>query len=225
MNRDNAQEPNWQAKKQHYQDEQVVEQYNRRRFKGGFAGGKTSRKWNMILRATQGLEGIRRVMDVPCGTGRFTQQILQHGWKLVNGDISGPMLRSAREVAESDAGLLGSVRFDAEKLPFPDRSLDLILSIRFLMHVPRDVRVRIFREFGRVSTRYVVLDVRHKYCLNTWFKRLRRALGSRTKLPEHRYSMAELYQDIEAGGLRIVRKVWNWPPFSEKLVLLCERAG
>ncbi|MCC6466352.1 MAG: class I SAM-dependent methyltransferase [Planctomycetes bacterium] len=224
MTRETAPEPDWKAKKQHYQDEEVVQKYNQVRFKGGFAGSKTRRKWDMILRAVQGLPGIQRVMDVPCGTGRFTQQILAHGWKLVNGDISGPMLRAARDVAEGRAGLLGSLRFDAEKLPFADRSLDLILSIRFLMHVPRDVRVRIFREFGRVTTRYVVLDVRHKYCLNTWFKRLRRALGSRTKLPEHRYSLAELQQDIEAGGLRIVRKVWNWPPFSEKLVLLCERA-
>jgi hypothetical protein len=30
---------------------------------------------------------------------------------------------------------------------------------------------------------------------------------------------------MQDAGLRIVRKVWNVPPFSEKLVLLCEKAG
>ncbi|MBE7492108.1 MAG: class I SAM-dependent methyltransferase [Planctomycetes bacterium] len=214
----------WEAKKRHYQREDVVEKYNQVRFKGGFAGRTTRNKWRMILRATTGLEGIRRVLDLPCGTGRFTRQILDHGWKLVNGDISLPMLRSAREVGGGHAAHLGSARMDAERLPFADASLDLVISIRFLMHVPREVRPRIFAEFARVTRRYVVLDVRHKYCLNTWFKHVRRLFSRKVKLPEHRYNMAELEDDIRAGGLRIVRKVWNWPPFSEKLVLLCEKA-
>jgi ubiquinone/menaquinone biosynthesis C-methylase UbiE len=217
------QEPDWEAKKRHYQRQDVVDKYNRVRFKGGFHGRTTVNKWNMILRAVDGLDGISRVLDLPCGTGRFTQQILEHGWKLVNGDISLPMLRSAREVAQGHNALIGSTRFDAEHLPFADRSLDLVLSIRFLMHVPRSVRPRIFAEYARVSKRYVVLDVRHKYCLNTWFKHVRRVFSKKVKLPEHRYNMRELEEDIKAGGLRIVRKVWNWPPFSEKLVLLCEK--
>lgn len=217
------QEPDWEAKKRHYQREDVVEKYNKVRFKGGFHGRTTVNKWKMIQRAVAGLEGISRVLDLPCGTGRFTQQILEHGWKLVNGDISLPMLRSAREVGENHPALIGSARFDAEHLPFADGSLDLVISICFLMHVPRSVRPGIFREYARVSKRYVVLDVRHKYCLNTWFKHIRRLFSSKVKLPEHRYNMAELEEDIKAGGLSIVRKVWNWPPFSEKLVLLCEK--
>ena len=216
-------EPDWEQKKRHYQSREVVEKYNRVRFKGGFEGRTTRNKWNMILRAVRGLEGIRRVLDLPCGTGRFTRQITARGWKLVNGDISLPMLSSAREVAVGDANLIGSARMDAEHLPLADSSLDLVLSIRFLMHVPRAVRPRIFAEYARVG-RWVVLDVRHKYCLNTWLKRVRRLFRKRVKLPEHRYSLRELEQDIAAGGLRIVRRVWNWPPFSEKLVLLCERA-
>lgn len=216
-----ADEPDWEAKKRHYQKQEVVDRYNRVRFEGGFEGRTTRNKWNMILRALHGVEGIGTVLDLPCGTGRFTRQILARGWKLINGDISLPMLCSARDVAP---GLLGSVRFDAEHLPFADNSLDLVLSIRFLMHVPRSVRPAIFREYARVSRRYVVLDVRHKYCLNSWLKRLRRVLRGKVKVPEHRYNMAQLEQDVAAGGLRIVRKVWNWPPLSEKLVLLCEKA-
>jgi ubiquinone/menaquinone biosynthesis C-methylase UbiE len=218
-------EPDWEQKKRHYQKQEVVDKYNRVRFQGGFAGRTTRNKWRMILRAVHGLEGIQRVLDLPCGTGRFTQQVIEHGWKLINGDISLPMLQSAREVAAGDPGLIGSARMDAEHLPFADASLDLILSIRFLMHVPRSVRPRIFREYARVSKRYVVLDVRHKYCLNTWMKHFRRVFSSRVKLPEHRYNMRELEEDIQAGGLRIVRKVWNLPPFSEKLVLLCEKTA
>lgn len=212
-------EPDWQSKKQHYQQGDVVAGYDDRRFKGGVSGPKSERKWRMILKATRGVS-IETVLDLPCGTGRFTQRALAHGWKLVNGDISQPMLVTAREYAAP--GLLGSARMDAEKLPFADGSIDLVMSIRFLMHVPRDVRIRIYREYARVG-RHVVIDVRHRYSLGLWWKKLRRALGMRVKVPEHRYTLSELNADLQEAGLRCVRRVWNLPPFSEKLVLLCVR--
>jgi len=215
--------PDWDAKKSHYQSEDVVDKYDDRRFKGGLAGPKSERKWQMILKAVKGLDGIETVMDLPCGTGRFTSRILEHGWKLINADISQPMLEKAREYTQGNENYLGSARMNAEKLPFADGTLDLVISIRFLMHVPKDVRIRIFREYARVCKRYVVLDVRHKYCLNLWWKKFRRRLGFRVKVPEHRYNMRELDADIAEAGLTIRRKVWNWPPFSEKLVLLCEK--
>ncbi|MCB9894148.1 MAG: class I SAM-dependent methyltransferase [Planctomycetes bacterium] len=216
-------EPDWDAKKSHYQRDDVVDAYDNRRFKGGVAGPKSERKWRMILKAVRGLPDIKTVLDLPCGTGRFTSRILEHGWKLINGDISGPMLARAREYGQGNPALVGSARMNAEQLPFADGALDLVISIRFLMHVPHDVRIRIFREYARVSKRYVVMDVRHKYCLNLWWKRFRKKLGLKVKVPEHRYSIAELERDVEAAGMRIVRKVWNAPPFSEKLVLLCEK--
>lgn len=224
MNETAGREPDWEKKKAHYQSDDVVDKYDDRRFKGGLAGPKSERKWQMILKSVHGLDGIKTVMDLPCGTGRFTSRILDHGWNLINADISGPMLVKAREYTPGFDNYLGAARMNAEHLPFADGTLDLVISIRFLMHVPRDVRIRIFREYGRVSKRYVVLDVRHKYCLNLWWKKFRKAFGSRTKVPEHRYGMAELDKDIKEAGLRIVRKVWNAPPFSEKLVLLCEKA-
>jgi ubiquinone/menaquinone biosynthesis C-methylase UbiE len=215
-------EPDWDKKKAHYQSEDVVQKYDDRRFKGGLAGKKSETKWQMILKAV-GDADVSTVLDLPCGTGRFTERILDHGWKLINGDISGPMLKKAREYTEGHDNYLGSARMNAEHLPFPDSSLDLVISIRFLMHVPHDVRINIFREYARVSKRYVVLDVRHKYCLNLWWKKFRKKLGFKVKVPEHRYGMAELNKDIAAGNLRIVRKAWNWRLFSEKLVLLCEK--
>lgn len=217
---DTAPTTDWQQKKRHYQSDAVVDRYDNRRFKGGVAGPKSERKWRLVLKALGGAN-VETVVDVPCGTGRFTSRILDRGWKLINGDISLPMLNAAAQHAAS--GYLGGARMDAERLPFADRGIDVVLSIRFLMHVPRDVRIRIYREYARVACKYVVIDVRHKYCLNLWWKKLRRAIGLRVKVPEHRYSLSELDADLHEAGLRVVRKAWNYPPFSEKLVLCCER--
>jgi ubiquinone/menaquinone biosynthesis C-methylase UbiE len=213
---------NWDAKKTHYQRDGVVDDYDERRFAGGVSGPESTRKWRMIMKAVRGLPDIHTVVDLPCGTGRFTTRILDHGWRLVNADISHPMLTKARNYTEGHGNFLGSARMNAESLPFADNSLDLLISIRFLMHVPHDVRIRILREYARVCKRYVVLDVRHRYCLMLCWKKLRRALGFKVKVPEHRYGLRELHADLAEAGLIIRRKVWNIPPFSEKLVLLCE---
>jgi ubiquinone/menaquinone biosynthesis C-methylase UbiE len=169
------------------------------------------------------------VLDVPCGTGRFTRQLLEAGKHLVNGDISLPMLRAADNVgrATHESGtnkgaLIGGVRFDAERLPFPDSSIDLVMSIRFLFHVPREVRVRIMRELGRVSKRYLVIDVRHRYTITTHTKRLSAFLrGKRT--PSERYSMKQLAEDLAAAGLKEKSRIFISPMFSEKLVVVCEK--
>ncbi len=215
-------EKSWDGKKAHYQDVGIVDRYNKKRFKDGLHGKSTRRKWSLIQKALHGIEGIETVMDLPCGTGRFTQQILNQGWRLINSDISNAMLSQARDLAENDPDLIGSLRADAEALPLADSSIDLVLCIRFLMHVPREVRPAIFREFARVTKRWVVLDVRHTYCINTHMKRIRSRFNPKVKVPNFRYTMKTLNEDIRAGGLRIKRHVWNTPPFSEKLVLLCE---
>lgn len=209
--------PDYERKKQHYQREEVVDAYDARRFENR----STRRKWRMIERAVQGIE-IRTVLDIPCGTGRFTRQLLARGWQVINGDLSLPMLKTAQKLAVH--GTVGSARMDAERLPFADQSVDLLISIRFLMHIPRANRIAMLREYARVA-RHVVIDVRHKYCINLWWKKLRRAVGLRVKVPEHRYSLRELHQDLRASGLECQRKVWQAPPFSEKLVLLCRHAG
>ena len=61
------------------------------------------------------------------------------------------------------ANIAGYVRADAEALPFRTKSVDCLMSIRFLFHVDPQTRRRMLREFGRVSRRWIIADYRHKY--------------------------------------------------------------
>ncbi len=215
----------WDKKKLYYQDKDIVANYDKRRFQKKFGKDTTGRKWKMILEAFgEHFEDVEDILDVPCGTGRFTRQLLQTGKRLTNGDISLEMLREAHKKAlQEQTNFNKSAAFEAEYLPFADKSFDAVISIRFLFHVPRPLRPRILAEFARVSRRWVVLDVRHRYCINTHLKRFRSFL-KRKQPPRKRYLLSELENDIQAGNLKIRRKIWNYPPFSEKLVLLCERS-
>jgi len=220
----------WRAKQAHYQDPAVVRGYDAARFEGAHQKGSTQRKWKALRRALgPDFDALRSVLDVPCGTGRFTRHLLDARKQLVQADLSLAMVAAARATAGAHGGFgrapqsyRGGVRADALRLPFADRSFDLVLSIRFLFHVPRELRPAILAEYARVSRRFVVVDVRHKYCWTTWSKRARARLSGR-RAPSPRYSLAEIDADVAAGGLVLRERAWIAPGFSEKMLLVCER--
>ncbi len=220
---DPASRERWIAKQAHYQDPSVVAEYDERRFRGWRARGSTVRKWNPIWRDLgPELPQGSTVLDVPCGKGRFTENILGSGLTLVDADLSMPMLERALERAQGDRRLRGAIQCSAERLPFQDSTFDLVMSIRFLFHVPRAMRVDVLREMARVSKRFVVVDVRHRYCWTTHTKRLR-AWILRRRPPSERSTLAEIDQLVADAGLRLRKRIWLAPLLSEKMLLVCEK--
>lgn len=223
---DDAARERWLAKQAHYQDGAVVEAYDERRFRGWRARGSTERKWKAIwseLGPEVGAGSV--VLDVPCGRGRFTSRILGAGATLVSADLSRPMLAAAVAAAaetEDRARFAGPAQCDASKLPFADGAFDVVLSIRFLFHVPRPLRADVLRELARVSRRFVVVDVRHRYCWNTHAKRIR-AWIARRRPPSARATLPELDRLVADAGLRLRKRIWIAPLFSEKMLLVCEK--
>lgn len=212
----------WREKQRFYQDARVVEGYDAARFHGRHSSRSTRRKWEAI-RSALGAEFERcaSVLDLPCGTGRFAALLAESGKRFVEADLSAPMLAAASKVAAGTRGFAGAVRCDVARLPFADASFDLVLSIRFLFHVPRELRPTLLAEMARVARRYVVVDVRHKYSWSSFTRRLRATL-SRGRV-SHRYALREIEHDFAAAGLSIVRRKWLAPGFSEKMIVVAER--
>jgi len=99
------------------------------------------------------IEAIRsgeKVLDIGCGTGRFTVPMAEKGAEVSGLDISQPMLDVAsRKLAER--GLNADLREgDMAHLPFPDSSFDTVTSMLALMHVPLEDRPAVFGEVARV---------------------------------------------------------------------------
>lgn len=217
-------EERWLRKKAHYQDPRVVREYDELRFSGGHQRGSTGRKWRAIEKALgPEFDTARSWLDVPCGTGRFTRPILAAHKLLIGADISQAMLQATSVAAGADPRLRALVRCEVERLPFADGAFDVVLSIRFLLHVPRGLRAGMLRELARVSRRWVIVDVRHKYCYATHSRRLRAWLARRPP-PSARSSLREIDADVSQAGLVLKKRVWLAPFFSEKMLLVCEKA-
>jgi ubiquinone/menaquinone biosynthesis C-methylase UbiE len=212
----------YEYKKQFYQSTEVAADYDEHRFRTPKRQRRNARKWAAIQKALALTSGVRTVVDLPCGTGRFTGNLARAGYEVVGSDISAEMMGQAAKLPSvQHANIRGYVRADAEKLPFKSKSTDCLMSIRFLFHVDPETRRRMLREFGRVSRRWVIADYRHKYSFRYGVWKLSRALGL-TKRPFERVSVKSMTAEFEDAGLRVAAIIPVRRGLSDKWVVLAE---
>jgi ubiquinone/menaquinone biosynthesis C-methylase UbiE len=90
------------------------------------------------------------VLDMGCGTGRFTVPLAKRAAAVTGLDISSQML-SVNQEKLSRCGLQATLREgDMTALPFPDASFDVVVSMLALMHIPVQDRQVVFHEAARV---------------------------------------------------------------------------
>ena len=103
MNRSNVKGQDW------YQADAVAEEYDDVRFSGG--GVLIDRREKeAVLSALGPIKEGHRVLEVACGTGRFTTMLADQGADIVGLDISREMLEQGREKTAA-AGLSDTVEF------------------------------------------------------------------------------------------------------------------
>src|SRR3954471_10969566 len=209
-------------KKQFYQSSEVAADYDEHRFRTPKRQRRNARKWGAIQKALEIAQGVRTIVDLPCGTGRFTGHLARAGYDVVGSDISAEMMQQAAKLPSvQHPNIKGYVRADAEAMPFGTKSSDCVMSIRFLFHVDPDTRRRMLREFGRVSRRWVIADYRHKYSFRYGIWKLTRTLGL-TKRPFERVSVKSMTADVEDAGLRVVKIIPGRRWLSDKWVVRAE---
>ena len=133
------------------------------------------------------------VLDVPCGTGRLRAALEARGSTYFGADSSAAMIGEASEPS-------GLVVADAARLPFADASFEAIVACRLLHHLgDSEVRVRMLREWARVSRRLVVASFWDSNSWHAW----RRRVGLRKDTSTRRaISKETLRSELEMAGLR-----------------------
>lgn len=178
-----------------YQASDVAEEYEDKRFSGG---GQLidRREKEAAVDALQPVED-KSILEIACGTGRFTALLAEQGADVVGLDISAPMLAQGRQKAQA-AGVADRIEFmrgDAGRLPFPDNHFDAVLAMRFFHLAPTPDAF--MSEMRRVTRNYVVFDTFRRYStrsLYTWAL----PMGSRL------YSRNEVRELLDGAGLELI---------------------
>ncbi len=152
-----------------YQKEDTAEEYDDWRFSKGGAlidEGEKEAVFDLLgdVQAAESgsadsdsLEDLS-VLEIACGTGRFTVELARRDADVVGMDISKPMMEKGVKKAKQ-AGVYDSVDFlrgDAGELPFPDDSFDVVIAMRFF-HLA-DTPIDFLSEMRRVSRSKVLFD-------------------------------------------------------------------
>ncbi|MDH3626304.1 MAG: class I SAM-dependent methyltransferase [Acidobacteriota bacterium] len=208
-------------KKQFYRESAVASDYDFHRFGEPRRVRRNIKKWKAICKALDETDGVESVLDIPCGTGRFTGSLAERGHLVIGSDISLEMMVEAQSKFNDLERFAGYVQADAEALPMPDSSVDCVMSIRFMFHVDPATRVRILREMGRVSRRWLIIDYRHCYTPRYLKWKIKSALRM-TKTPLERVSRREMEDEFREAGIKIRRVIPVARVFSDKWIVVGE---
>ena len=178
-----------------YQATDVAEEYEDKRFSRG--GRLIDRREKEAVLDALGPVEDREVLEIACGTGRFTVMLAERGADITGLDISGPMLGQGREKAIA-AGVDDQVEFmrgDAARLPFPDDSFDVVFAMRFF-HLA-DTPAAYLSEMRRVARDRVFFDTFNSFSARTIYN-WALPMGSRL------YSSGEVEKLLAEAGLSLV---------------------
>ena len=128
---------------------------------------------------------FKSILEIGCGYGKQLRNIYAEGLFVVGCDFSRPQLIKAEQVCE---GLnICFVEADAERLPFKDKTFDLVLSSAVILHNEYPKAKRIVSEMIRVSRKFLV----HNEDTDVTFSR-------------YGYDLCQTYQVIKLNILKSV---------------------
>jgi len=185
-----------------YADPETARTFDERRF-GGPIGELVASTQARVLANLIGTIRNRPILDVGTGTGRAALLLARGGGQVTGVDASTEMLAIARQRAAAE-GL--SIRFqtgDAHALDFLDRSFDVVLSLRVIMHTPQWRRC--IAEFCRVANRLVIVDYPSAYsaaALESAMRGVAHKMGARTE-PYRVFTDRSIADAFSRHGFRI----------------------
>lgn len=189
-----------------------VEDYEARRYPPGYF---TRYKRQQDVRRLHEIlgPGPLRVLDIPCGSGRLIGPMADRAYRVVGADLSPEMLAAARERGGGGdgrlglAGPLGLVRADVRRLPFRERSFDLVVSMRFLYYFGAEERREVIRALAGLSRRWLLLQYRIRESVPAFLWRVRYRAGiTRRDRSRRCMTVTEIRREVEeACGFRLVR--------------------
>jgi len=208
-----------------WQNESVAERYDARRFSSvsGRAFDKMEKQAiGNLLELANRTHRCRDVLDIPCGTGRISEFLLDKGVNLTCADISEQMLSVARERLSGHArDVQDYTVMDIYNISRDDESYDCITCIRLFQHLNGDERSKALRELARVTRKYVLVNVMYGSGYYGLVRKARQLVGAYA--PRYAVTRQQLQQELNYGGLRVVKSIFSQPLYGGNLVLLLEK--
>jgi len=206
----------------HYKDVAVAERYDRERFSGLAGKVFNALERRALRRAFAAVSRSKTILDLPCGTGRLAETLLEEGFHVVGVDISGAMLDVARRKLQRFGSSFATRVGDVRELARNEQgSYDAALCARILMHFPLEEQIEFLKSVAILSKGTVVFS----QSLSTPYQRMRRRIkGVLGHQPSAAYPIteAQLRTLLKGAGLREVKRFRITRTLSEGIYVVTE---
>lgn len=143
------------------------------------------------------------VLDLPCGTGRFSGLVQECGHRLIRSDLSYLMVAKAAQTGPNQH-CLGNICCDLAQPPLAEKSVDVVLLWRLFHHFKNtEDRTIALQQAARLARRYVILSYYNQASLTYWGNRAFRTLIRRPIKGAGAIRTSELHQITEQSGLAL----------------------
>jgi len=211
------------APRHYYKDKNIAKNYDQERFSSlaGRAFNELEKRY--IRKAFRALDCNATIVDVPCGTGRLAEALLDEGFRVIGMDISAAMLEQAQ---------LRLTRFGER---FTCRVVDMLnphlviheryeaaLCARVLMHFPLDDQIIFLRNVASMVSERVVFT-------QSWVSSYQRARRRIKRLLHHQapvnypISSIDLTRLLSGAGLRELKRIRPCSLLTEEIIVIAGR--
>jgi SAM-dependent methyltransferase len=166
---------------------------------------RDAEEWALLERCLAALPPPGSALDVPCGTGRIGERLLDRGIPVRAADLSPAMRRETEARLAGRAGFLGVVALDLDgDAPAEGLEADLVVCFRFLHHLPGTAsRHRVLANLARLTRRDLLLSFHHPVSVHNLARGLRRVL-TRRRGDRYALTVGRLRREAASAGLVLV---------------------
>jgi ubiquinone/menaquinone biosynthesis C-methylase UbiE len=207
--------------KNYYQNKAVAGRYYNKRFLSITGRFNHYLEKSFLINVIQKLE-IESALDVACGTGRLTKELLSLDIPAICGvDIAQEMLDVAKQYCGAENSNLIFNREDAEELSFQDNSFDMVISFRFLDHLPMNQKKKVLSEMIRCSRKLVVFTMANKNGWTVFAQKIRNLLD-KNFYEGYLVNESDICAFLKTENVRIVARKLKLPLLSMEIMYCCE---
>jgi len=163
----------------------------------------------------------KKILDLPCGTGRITKFLLEKNYLVYGVDVSSDMIKEASIKLKKYPNLLGLKVSSGDSLRFKDNEFDCVTSIRLMGHLPKDYRLKVLKEMNRVSD-YIIVSYHSRNSIMGLLKRFQIILGLKDK-NWFQVSENDAIKELEKCGFKVIGKSYVLRGIAETYFLVGQK--
>lgn len=175
--------------------------------------GRDRHEERCLRRALRQVPAGATVLDLPCGSGRLTSLLLEHGYRVLAADSSQGMVSRARHnwlQRQTQTGAchtaVSHFTCDVMATGLPDASVDAVICNRLLHHFTEaETRRQALRELARVTNGPIIVSFFNSFALDAVKFHIKHWLRGTTPQDRIPISLAQFRADVQAAGLTVTQ--------------------